>query len=122
VHGNVPVYHQALIPPLGKRNPFKNAPGQESKVSTLAPPAQPAFGTKASLSSPPLRTGNTTLAQRKPGGPQSRRQNDANEAAMTINENPGKKDRMVSPGGSQAPSTTGKYGKDFKIPELPPLL
>jgi hypothetical protein len=41
---------------------------------------------------------------------------------MTINENPGKKERMVSPGGSQAPSTTGKYGKDFKIPELPPLL
>ena len=121
--GHVPVYHQALIPPLGKRNPFKNVPGQDSsKVSTLAPAAQPTFGTKASLSSPPLRSSTNTLAQRKAGAPHSRRQNDANEAAMTINENPAKKDRMVSPGGSQAPSTTGKYGKDFKIPELPPLL
>lgn len=39
MNGNVPVYHQALIPPLGKRNPFKNVPGQDSKVSTLAPAA-----------------------------------------------------------------------------------
>ena len=63
MNGNVPVYHQALIPPLGKRNPFKNVPGQESKVQTLPPSAQPSFGTKASLSSPPPRAGTGSTVQ-----------------------------------------------------------